>query len=241
MNHVMAPREARPSQFRNAAAIATWLRAKPYFAAIIPVALILALGLVLVFHGTGGHATASEAVIYHAPLTEPDAYWEADSFCYFEPGGGYHVVGGHSCTAGSRQDARFTPQDAYYSVQAQQLSGAVSDNNRFGLVLRSQPQSDFTSADFFSISGSGKWSFIRDNNGQKSDLVSPTSSTAIKTGLQVVNTLRVHATGSHFDLFVNGVQVGSADDATYSTGIYGCEGSDGMDALFTNFTISVPR
>jgi hypothetical protein len=48
----------------------------------------------------------------------------------------------------------------------------------------------------------------------------------------------VQAQGGHFVFSVNGTQVGTADDTTFTTGDTGLSGNDGIEVVYTNLTIS---
>jgi hypothetical protein len=66
-----------------------------------------------------------------------------------------------------------------------------------------------------------------------------TANKAIKRGLNATNTLEVKAQGSLFTFFVNGTQVGHATDATIATaGKCGLAGNDGIEVVFTNFSLT---
>jgi hypothetical protein len=54
----------------------------------------------------------------------------------------------------------------------------------------------------------------------------------------VDNTLRVHAEGTHFTFYINGQQVGSMDDASFSAGGIALLSNEGMEVVFTNITVS---
>jgi hypothetical protein len=66
------------------------------------------------------------------------------------------------------------------------------------------------------------------------------ASPAIHVGLGATNTLEVRVLDSHFDFFVNGTKVGQADDTNYIaiSGNDVLEGSDGIEIVFSNLTIS---
>lgn len=71
-------------------------------------------------------------------------------------------------------------------------------------------------------------------------VVDYTPNAAIHGGYNVENTLEVQAIGSHFEFFVNGTQVGQADDTWFQVGEVGLTGDQDIEVVFTNITILLP-
>lgn len=70
------------------------------------------------------------------------------------------------------------------------------------------------------------------------------STTAIQTGSGATNTMRVLVVGSHFVMYVNDVQVGVADDSTFTTGGMGLGNDDSdttSEVVYTNLTVAQPQ
>jgi hypothetical protein len=177
----------------------------------------------------GATATPTEQTIYENALTTAQSDWQNDASCSFKADG-YHITAAFICFA-PPEDV----QDVNVSVTAKQVSGAT--NHFYGLVLRRASKGNYY---VFDIDSNGKWEFFVVKNNQGTAIVDLTANPAILTGLGVANTLQVTAVGSHFVFSVNGTQVGQADDSSFSSGLLGLEGDDGMDVAFTNFKATQP-
>jgi hypothetical protein len=153
--------------------------------------------------------------------------WTDDSNCFFGSGG-YHINAGFICYAPSDKVG-----DAVTTVATKQISGPIT--YFYGLVVRRVSKGNYYE---FQVDANGKWRFGKVVNGTSTDIVGQTASTAIKTGLNQVNTLSVQAKGSHFVFSVNGTQIGSADDSTFTTGDTGLIGNDGIEVVFSNLSIA---
>lgn len=175
-------------------------------------------------------ATAGLNVVFQDSLLSNANGWADDSHCSFQSDG-YHVKDGYICYAPA---GNFT--DSTVSVQVKQVAGDV--HYFYGLVLRRGSQGNFYE---FDIDGNGKWAFGKVVNGTYTEIVPFVAHSAIKRGLNATNTLSVTASSTHFLFFVNGTQVGQADDSTFSSGYCGVEGDDHLEVVFTNFTIATPR
>lgn len=183
----------------------------------------------------GGGPTATPAptatpnlIIYQDALngsTKSD--WTNDSHCFFGSDG-YHIKGSFICYAPSDKAG-----DAVVTVSVKQISGAVT--NAFGLVIRRPSAGNYYE---FLIDANGKWIFNKVVNGTSSTIVDFTANPAITAGLNQVNTISVQAQGSHFVFKVNGAQVGTADDTTFTTGDTGLSGNDNTEIVYTNLSIS---
>jgi hypothetical protein len=123
--------------------------------------------------------------------------------------------------------------DGVVTVSVKQLSGAVTDG--FGLVIRRPSAGNYYE---FLIDANGKWFFSKVVGGKSTTIADFTANSAITTGLNQVNTISVQAQGGHFVFSVNGTQVGTADDTTFTTGDTGLSGNDGIEVVYTNLTIS---
>jgi hypothetical protein len=165
-------------------------------------------------------------VLFHDPLTTKAHDWTTDQHCSFASDG-YHVRDGYECYAPTSQQSDIT-----LTVDTQQLSGPT--NGRYGLGLRLNAAGDEY---LFAIDSNGHWLFGKYIAGVFITIVQPTASAAIKQGLGSKNTLTVRAVGSHFAFAINKTSVGTAEDATLSTGYCGVEGSRGIEIVFTSLTI----
>lgn len=220
-------------------------RPKSKMPVIAGVALVLVLvlaavaGVALVGHGApssgsnaavSGSATATpyDNVVFTDPLTSNANGWSDSAYCHFGPGG-YHVSN-RICYAPTDSFA-----DVVISVQTSQVSGPIT--RFYGLVLRRKSAGNYYS---FQIDSNGKWRFFKVVGGNATDIQPYIPNAAIHHGLHANNLLKVRAIGSHFEFFVNGVQVGQADDSTFGSGYCGFEVSDQIEVIFSNLVIAIP-
>ena len=187
-------------------------------------------GVVLGGVTIGGNATAPGGgkIIYQDALngsTKTD--WADDSNCFFGDGG-YHIKAAFICYAPSDKVG-----DGVTTVTVKQISGPITYG--YGLVIRRPSKGNYYE---FLIDANGKWLFDKVVNGQTTDIVKFTANSAIKTGLNQGNTIAVQAKGSHFVFSVNGTQVGTADDTTFTSGDTGLSGNDGIEVVYTSLIIS---
>jgi hypothetical protein len=173
---------------------------------------------------------ATEQIIYQNPMDGTQIDMSNNDHCAFKPDG-YHITASYVCFAPPRDVG-----DVDVTVTATQVSGPIT--KFFGISLRSALTVGDAYA--FEVDSNGKWAFDVIKGDNATSLVDVTPNAAIKTGLGASNTLRVRAVGSHFTFFVNGVQVGQVDDATYASGLLGLFGEDGMDVAYTNFKAVQP-
>lgn len=174
-------------------------------------------------------ATPNETVVFQDPLTSNTKGWSSDSHCFFQ-NGAYHVKDGYLCFAPTGEIS-----DGSISVDAQQVSGPLDWG--YGIVLRHVSQGNYYE---FNITSDGTWDFSKVINGSRTHIVPFTLTSAIHQGLVTVNTLQVRAQGSHFVFFVNGIQVGEADDSMFTSGMSGVDGGGGgTEMAFNNFKISI--
>ena len=173
-------------------------------------------------------ATPTHRVVFQDPLTADTNGWSTDDHCFFAADG-YHIKNGWECFAPA---GRFTAFDV--SVEAKQISGI--DNYPYSVLFRID---DSTHSYEFSIVSGGAWALFKRAGDTVTRLIDYRSDLAIHRGHNVKNTLRVVGKGSHFDLFINGVQVGSMDDVSYAEGKCGIAAGPNLEAVFTNMKISV--
>lgn len=190
--------------------------------------------------GPGGTVTApttppgtpAPAVLYQNTFTVPDADWADQPGACFSKDGAYHVADNYRC---------FAPMGVQYdfdvTVQVRQLTG--STRGGYGLSIRDSKQSQ--KFYLFLIDSNGKWAFLRDDVNGSKELVPFTSSTAITGGLNTVNTIEVRASGSQFEFFINGTNVGRADDVSYRSGYIALYASEGIEVAFNNLIITEAR
>jgi hypothetical protein len=91
----------------------------------------------------------------------------------------------------------------------------------YGLAFRVTSAGNASSGYAFVVSSDGRYALIKSVNGTwVSDVISPTTTTALKQG-SAPNTLRVLAQGPQITLFINGTAVASATDSTLTSGSLG--------------------
>jgi hypothetical protein len=129
-------------------------------------------------------------------------------------------------------------EDCYVSVEGRQISG--SEYAEYGLIIRQSDAGDYS---FGIDEGTGEFYFGIYYDEDYTFLIDYTESDTIRQG--GVNTLAVEAVGSHFTLYINGEQVGEADDATLSSGVAAVmialdEKDDTAIIEFDNFEVYAP-
>ncbi len=172
-------------------------------------------------------STPVETVLFHDSLTPSNGDWANDQNCSSQKDG-YHVNGGYICysPAGILSDSNI-------SVEVAQLSGP--NDQPYGINFRGDRQGNGYS---FDVDSSGEWVFGKTVSQKFTVIVDFTQDSAIHTGKNAKNLLQVRAKGSHFDFYVNGTQVGSADDTAFASGRCGLESVDSVNTIFTNFTVT---
>jgi hypothetical protein len=149
--------------------------------------------------------------------------WPDDAECHFAADG-YHITSASNCyyDGGDYRDVTI-------SVTATLLKG--DPTGAYGIAFRRPSPNNFY---VFLIMGNGNWLVLKN----AVPLQQATPSTALKAGIGAVNTLSVHAQGSHFTFFANGVQLGSLSDGSYPNGKVGLAGDASTEAVFTDFTVT---
>ena len=121
-----------------------------------------------------------------------------------------------------------------------------SDDEYHGLMLRFQDEVQDTGKFYsFRIAPGGFYVFDIWRPGTESyvNLLGPTRSVAIKTGVGERNHLRVVAKEDRFDLSINGSKIGTVTDGTYTKGKLGfvsctCRGSSKSSVSFYDFSVT---
>ncbi|MGZ3673026.1 MAG: hypothetical protein ACXVCO_01835 [Ktedonobacterales bacterium] len=177
----------------------------------------------------GTSATPGEQVLFQDALTSSSHKdgWPEDGNCSFASDG-YHVNGAYLCYAPTDDVS-----NGSISVQVAQVKGDTTQD--YGLVFRRASKGNYY---VFAILSTGKWDFYKGVNNSASNVVEPTANSAIKTGLNAKNTLKVTMSGSHFTFFVNGVQVGTADDTSFTSGLSGVAGGDNIETVYTAYKVT---
>lgn len=176
----------------------------------------------------------AETVIYQDTFQDSPSDWANESGCSFKSDG-YHVTGETACFGPSTLDS------ANADVQVTVQSVKSGQDTGYGIALRRASSGNFYT---FEITPDGRWAFLKWINGSAKAVTDLQSNTAIQTGSGATNQLRVLAVGSNFTFYVNGTQVGTASDSTYTDGRVGVVTDDttsSSEGLFTSFSVLQPN
>jgi hypothetical protein len=131
-----------------------------------------------------------------------------------------------------------TVSDFILTVDAQRQSGP--ENSAYGVVFR---LTDRDNCYYFAVSDVGKYYVGKRENGSWITLIDWTPSSSILSGQ--INKVRVDAVGNQFTFFINGDQVNSIRDDTFTNGFGGLStelynGGDSATFVFDNFVMDTP-
>jgi hypothetical protein len=170
-------------------------------------------------------------VLYQAPLTSSSPGWPvAPPNCQFVAAG--YQVANHVCDA---PDPTF--DNGIISVKVRQMSGSLV--TPMSIVFRRDLHVGLRGDYYaFGIDASGSWGFFKTINGRSTPIVPFTPTSSINTAAGATNSLRVRATRSHFVFYVNDVEVGQADDTTFTAGRIGLGAGAGGQAVFNDFLVT---
>lgn len=206
------PPQPRPRKRR------TWL------AVVALVVIVVCIGLVLLSQLPNLTANSGS---YTSSLRGTASGWVTNSNCFFGADG-YHIKGSYICYAPIAAQ-----QNALATVSVKQTGG--DDTFLFyGVVVRRVSAGNYY---MFAVDSEGKWRFGKVVSGQYTDIVKEQASTAIKTDPGATNVLQVQAKGQHFIFQINGARVDELDDGTYSSGLWGLSGGDGIEVVYTALKI----
>ncbi|GAB4578522.1 MAG: hypothetical protein Fur0022_12570 [Anaerolineales bacterium] len=131
--------------------------------------------------------------------------------------------------------------DVSISVDVKKLAGP--DDNDFAIICRYVDIDNFYA---FLASSDGYYGITKIVGGNQEligqEELLPTE--AIQQGAEVVNVLRADCVGSTLTLYINGAQIASVQDTTFTTGdvglMAGTFDTAGTDILFDNFLVRKP-
>ena len=180
-------------------------------------------------------ATATPVVgsNYLNALAVPTSGWTINEHCRFLSDG-YH----DDYTTGAKNSsiACYGPaqaKDAVVSVDATLLTGPLDFG--YGIVFRS----DANHSEYgFLISSDGHWTTYKLVKNQLTPIINWTTTATVHQKIGAHNTLNVYFKGTQMHFFVNGMLVGQADDATFSSGSVGLTASAGQNVIFANFSVT---
>lgn len=169
-------------------------------------------------------------IVYHNSLKNGSDLWPTDTHCFFGADG-YHVKDGYICPPDLR-----AASDVDIVAQVKQFGG---DENAYGITLRYTRGVGLYE---FLITRFGYWGFYTcDLAAQKCSAVIRFAHTdALQEGQDTLNTMEARAVGTHFNFYLNGIQVGQADNSTYATGLTALFAGQDMECVFSNLTIAQP-
>jgi eukaryotic-like serine/threonine-protein kinase len=165
------------------------------------------------------------------------ANWDQNSHCVFASDG-YHVkeaINLHGC-----KESVNTYQNVAITVDARILSGQTA-----GLFFRISTAFllNTYAGYLFEISNTGKYRILRSGNFSfgSTPLKDWTSSSALKTGNSVTNTLQVIARGSSLFFYANGVFLVQLTDTNYASGVIAflatSDGTTQADIVYSNLEV----
>lgn len=183
----------------------------------------------------------SGSVLFQDDFSQPTTGWNR-----FQVGEGImdYDAGGYRILVNAQQTNFWaTPQKSFGDVRIEVDTGKLAgpDENRIGLICR-YSEGDYY---FFIITSDGFYAIGLFKDGQVTLLgqAEMLASSNINKGL-AVNHLRADCTGNTLTLFINGFQVGQAQDNTLTTGeaglLAGTFGTPGVDIVFDNFVVLQP-
>lgn len=161
---------------------------------------------------------SSENVLFQDDFSDPDSGWEVSEYEFGSvayKNGKYAVVSfGDGATMWGVANQRF--DNVAIDVDATQISAPANNNNAYGVVCRDQGETERTGYYFF-ISGDGMYAIARAMQGEFDWLVDWQDSSVIRQG-NATNHIRAICNGDQLTLIVNGKQLATASDTTYSEG-----------------------
>ena len=178
---------------------------------------------------SGVTATVTGKLIYRQSFTSSTNTIATDSDCRFA-NGGFQVSNSLNCFTNLPDQSNAT-----ITLQTKQSTG--DEQHYYGIDFRRISKGNFYT---FRIDSSGDWIAAKYVNATPTEFGSPGTSLAMETGYNTVNTLQVHMNGSHFDFSINGVMVGSADDATFAKGKIGVGVESSVTCVFNNLEVTTP-
>lgn len=188
----------------------------------------------------------SDQVLFQDDFSNVNSGWDRttnDSYISDYANGGYRINVVPASYAVFANPYQSFQDDVRIEVDAIKFAGP-DDNNAFGVICRYQDADNYY---YFYISSDGYVGIGIDNAGTKFFLSSSdgymTRVSSINQG-EATNHLRADCIGNTLTLYVNGTQVVSATDSSFSGGDVGLVARTfevaGTDILFDNFVVYKP-
>lgn len=186
---------------------------------------------------TPQRTTSGEVILYHDALHASTRGWENQDGCRFHDDG-LQVKDNFNC---------FVPiakrNDMHVMVTVKQTTGPL--DHWYGVGIRSSydENSAYYIGYTFALNNTGRWTFATCTNDSHVciPLAGKEAGLVMYVGLNQTNTIEVSAKGSHFDFWLNGTRLGSFDDTTYTFGKVDLNADEGIEAIYTNLTVSQPK
>jgi hypothetical protein len=177
--------------------------------------------------------------LYTASLTGDPGGWECqpNTQCQFAADG-YHILAPDNHVYASELTSQFF-SDAVIEVKGKIAKGNPEQAG-LALIFRVVLEPE---AYVFLAFGDGTYELVKwDDQGNPTKLIPITSSTAIHTGLNQINDLKVIADGSTLTLFANGKQLQQITDASYPDGTIALgAAATGTEAVFSQLIVTRPE
>jgi hypothetical protein len=184
-------------------------------------------------------------ILFQDKFTDTSSGWDRTSNDYGITDyttGGYHINVIQANAYAFANPYKTFQNDVRIEVDATKVGGP--DDNAFGVQCRYQDVDNYY---YFYISSDGYAGIGIDNAGTKTIISSADGNlyadSNIKQGA-VLNHIRVDCVGTALTLYVNGVQVATVTDSTFSGGDVGLivktYDTAGADILFSNFYVYKP-
>lgn len=199
----------------------------------------------------GGQATKAPTVtpippLYQDGLTNKDKHgnWDCsdqDLRCSFRADG-YHLQTPDNLVSNAYLTQVFS--DTQIEVKGIFSSGATSGNDTAALGIAFRvPQSNKVEGYNLLVFADGTYQLVKfDKDGNGTNLLDNTSSSAIHAGLNQENDLKLVVIGTMFTIYINGQEVNTATDATYASGGYiGLSVVDkGAEIIYSDLLVTKP-
>lgn len=185
---------------------------------VVGLSLLIAAFACSVGNITGGsNQSAGEGeIIFQDDFSDTSTGWEIGDYQGGSVGYGdgfYRVTSvEESGTMWGLAGRNFTDVDV--TVDATQVSGPGNDNNGYGIGCRLQSNDD---GYYLRISGDGYYSISKTVDGEFQYLVDWDTSGKINQG-NATNTIRIVCQGNTLTLYVNGSQLATTTDSSYTAG-----------------------
>lgn len=196
------------------------------------------------FTPTSSGGTTQE-ILFHDDFSDTSSGWDRTSSDYGVTDyttGGYHINVIQATAYAFANPYKSFQNDVRIEVDAIKIGGP--DDNAFGVQCRYQDVDNYY---YFYISSDGYTGIGIDNAGTKTIISSSDgnlySDSNINQGA-VTNHIRADCIGNTLTLYVNGTQIATATDSTFTGGDVGLivktYDTAGADILFTNFYVYKP-